>query len=86
MGLLLGQAAAVVTVVLGLMGLVFPSRAAAFTGLSAQSRTGFGEFRATYGGLFVALGLAPLVLGQPVVFGVVSVTWLGTAVGRLKAQ
>ncbi len=79
----LAQAAAVVTLGLGVMGLLWPARAARFTGLSALHRTGFGEFRSTYGGLFVGLGLAPLVTGAPTANGVVAAAWLCTGVGRL---
>ena len=83
LALRLAQLAAVVTLGLGLMGLLAPALSARFTGLSATTRTSFGEFRATFGGLFVALGLMPLVTGNPLAWAVVSAGWLCTALGRL---
>lgn len=74
---------AVVTLALGLLGLLLPARAAAFTQLSALGPSGFAEFRATFGGLFVGLGLMLLVQQSPVLFQAVGVAWLLTALGRV---
>ncbi|MFZ9961604.1 MAG: DUF4345 family protein [Candidatus Limnocylindrus sp.] len=76
-------AGAVGTLCLGMFGLLAPTHCARFVGLSARDRTGFGEFRATYGGLFIALGALPLWSGEPMAFLAASLAWGGAAVGRL---
>ncbi len=72
----------VATLLLGCLGLFSPSRAAAFTSLSPVGRTGVSEIRATYGGLFAALGLACLVLQSTAVFSTAGIAWVGAAAGR----
>ncbi len=56
------------TLLLGCLGLFFPSHAATFTSISPMGRTGVSEIRATYGGLFAALGLTCLALQSTAVF------------------
>ena len=73
---------ALATLLLGGLGLFFPDRAARFTSLSPVGRTGTSEIRATYGGLFAALGLFCLVPQATVVFLVAGVAWVGAAAGR----
>lgn len=73
---------AVATLLLGGLGLFFPSRAAAFTSIAPVGRTGVSEIRATYGGLFASLGLACLALQSTAVFSTAGVAWVGAAAGR----
>jgi|LauGreDrversion4_2_1035121.scaffolds.fasta_scaffold193427_3 hypothetical protein len=79
----LAVTAATGTVALGLLGLLAPNFCARFVGLTARDRTGIGEFRATYGGLFVALGALPLWTGDSSAFLAASLAWSGAMVGRL---
>jgi hypothetical protein len=79
----LASAGALGTVAMGLLGLLAPGRCARFVGLSARDRTGFGEFRATYGGLFIALGVLPLWSGEALAFLAAALAWAGAAAGRL---
>ena len=79
----LNQIGAVFTIGMGLLGLLYPSGAARFTGLNAGTRTAFAEFRATFGGLFVALGAVPLITGEPSAYLVSSLAWIASAVGRV---
>jgi hypothetical protein len=79
----LAVAGALGTVALGLLGLFAPHHCARFVGLTARDRTGFGEFRATYGGLFVALGGLPLWTGEPWAYLAASLAWAGAAAGRV---
>ena len=72
-----------ITTILGGMGLSVPHAASRFTGLQASNPTGFSEFRATYGGFFLALGVAMIVLRQPMLYQVVGIAWLAAAVGRI---
>ena len=82
----------VLTVLLGLMGLFSPLRVLAFLGFmvenASRSASALGEIRATYGGIFLVLGVYTLAAtlnpaaqrGRLVLLGLV---WLGAALGRL---
>ena len=74
---------ALATCALGLLGLLAPNVAAAFTSLRPEGLLGRSEIRATYGGLFLALGAGALVLRSPEVFLMLGLAWLGAAAGRL---
>lgn len=80
---ILNIAGAVMTLVMGCLGLFFPQRAAAFTGLRAVTPAGRSEFRSTFGGLFLLAGLAALVTRQPAAFLTLCAAWAGAASGRL---
>ena len=72
-----------ITTILGGMGLFVPHAASRFTGLQASNLTGFSEFRATYGGFFLVLGVAMIVLRQPMLYQAIGIAWLAAAVGRI---
>ena len=55
--------AALATAATGVLALVKPSAAYGFTGLNANGVRGVSEIRSVFGGLFIALGIAPLFLG-----------------------
>lgn len=55
--------ASLATTATGLLGLLKPSATYDFIGLRAEGARGVSEIRAIFGGLFIALGLAPLFLG-----------------------
>ncbi len=74
---------AILTTILGGMGLFAPHAAAKFTGLEASNPTGFSEFRATYGGVFFALGIGLLLVRQPILYQVIGIAWIAAAVGRI---
>jgi hypothetical protein len=74
---------AVLTVALGLLGLLLPARAAAFVGVVPSGRRGRSEVRATYGGFFLALGLGALWGPGHVACTLLGVGWVGAAAGRL---
>jgi hypothetical protein len=76
---------AAITAGFGLLGLLAPKRAADLVGLKAVSKPGHSEFRATYGGLFLALGLAPLLMREPAAFAIAGLAWLGAAAGRIAS-
>jgi hypothetical protein len=76
-------AGAVVTLALGLLGLVRPDLAARFTSVEPVGLVGRSEVRATYGGLFFALGAAALWSADPLACRVVGLAWAGAAAGRL---
>ena len=80
---ILNIAGAIITVLMGCLGLFFPQRAAAFTGLTAVTAPGRSEFRSTFGGLFVFAGSIPLLTMLHATFLVVGLSWAGAAIGRI---
>ncbi len=74
--------AAVVTVLLGLLGLGFPGAAMRLVGIAVSQPHGRLDVRATYGGLFIALGAFPLLTGDPVAFQMLGVAWLAAGLAR----
>lgn len=73
---------AAITLGLGALGLLSPERAARLVGLKPEGRRGLAELRATFGGLFAAMGLWVLVTQAPAAKLLLGVGWLGAAVGR----
>ena len=53
------------TVASGLVLVVKPESASGFTGLAPDAARGITEVRAAMGGVFIALGVAPLLLRRP---------------------
>jgi hypothetical protein len=84
--MLIASCGAVLTMALGVLGLLAPARAARLVGLTPQGARGTSEVRATYGGLFFAMGLACLVLQHPAAFAVAAAAWLGAALARLASM
>jgi len=73
---------ALATALLGGLGLFAPMRAARFTSMAPVGATGVSEIRATYGGLFAALGVGCLISQSEAFFTVVGIAWVGAACGR----
>ena len=73
--------AALATVATGLLALIKPTAAYGFTGLSAAGVRGVSEIRSIFGGLFIALGLAPFFLGAAA-YQVLGISYLGIAIAR----
>ncbi len=74
--------AAVATALTGLLALVKPDAVYGFTGLVASGPRGTSEIRAIFGGLFLALGIAPLFLGAPA-YRMLGIGYLAIAAARL---
>lgn len=74
---------AAINVGLGLNGLLRPAATAEFTSMSPVGKIGVSEIRATYGGLFLALGAFALASGSPVAFRTLGWGWAGAALGRV---
>lgn len=79
----LGMVGAAATIGMGLLGLVAPHAAARLTGLTATTKTAFAEFRGTFGGMFIALGVVPLVTQSPAAYYVSAWAWLASGLGRI---
>ena len=75
--------AAIGTLVTGLISLIWPRSVRGFTGLSAEGGRGITEIRAVLGGVFVALGVAPLVLDAPAAYQMLGIAYL--VVGATRA-
>jgi hypothetical protein len=86
MNAFLAPLGALLTIALGLLGLLAPLHAARMVGLKPESHRGVSELRATYGGLFTGLGLACLVLQAPAAYAVAACAWLGAALARLVSM
>lgn len=77
-----GYIGAAITVFGGVVGLLFPDRVSRIIGLRLDGRLGRSEFRATYGGLFLAAGVAAIVIDSPDATLLLACTWFGAAGGR----
>ncbi len=73
--------AALATAATGLLALVKPDATYGFIGLSASGVRGVSEIRAIFGGLFIALGVAPLFLGATA-YRMLGIGYLTIAVAR----
>jgi hypothetical protein len=73
--------AAVATIATGLLAFIKPAATYGFTGLNANGVRGISEIRSIFGGLFIALGAAPLFLG-PVAYQMLGIGYLAIAAAR----
>ena len=73
---------AVATIVTGAVSLFRPESIRGFTGLVADGPRGITEIRAIMGGVFIGLGIAPLILGAPEAYRTLGITYLVIAVIR----
>lgn len=62
--LILKIIAALGTAGTGVLALIKPTAVYGFTGLLADGPRGISEIRAIFGGLFIALGVAPFIFGE----------------------
>ena len=74
--------AAVGTILTGLVSLLRPQAVTGFTGLKPEGGRGITEIRAVLGGVFIALGAAPLILNSRVAYQMLGITYLTVAVVR----
>jgi hypothetical protein len=80
---LLNNIGAIITMLMGCLGLFFPQKASELTGLTPTTPAGRAEFRGTLGVTFIFLGLVPVVTQKDVAFLTVGLCWLGAAIGRV---
>lgn len=73
--------ASLATAATGLLGFIKPTATFSFIGLTADGPRGISEIRAIFGGLFIALGIAPLFLG-PSAYRMLGIGYLAIAVAR----
>ena len=82
MGMILKLIAALATAATGVLALVKPSAAYGFIGLKAEGARGVSEMRAIFGGLFIALGVTPLFLGDTA-YLMLGIGYLAIAAARM---
>ncbi|WP_171041564.1 MULTISPECIES: DUF4345 family protein [unclassified Pseudoalteromonas] len=75
----------VITIGLGLLGFLLPNVAASMVGIKATSGLARSEVRATYGGLFIGLGVSCLWFQSFEMFIVVGIAWCLAAIARFIA-
>ncbi|MBN2148326.1 MAG: hypothetical protein JW726_13135 [Anaerolineales bacterium] len=73
--------AALATAATGLLALVKPTAVHGFTGLKADGPRGISEIRSILGGLFIALGVVPLFLGD-LAYQMLGISYLAIAAVR----
>jgi hypothetical protein len=83
--MLLPNCGAVVTVMLGCLGLLFPKAVGRVLGIEPDRPLGISEFRATHGGFFLCLGIGCLVAQSVQVFTVVGAAWCAAALARMMS-
>jgi len=74
---------AAVTAAIGCLGLLLPGTVSRVLGIRLEGPLGTAEFRATYGGFFMCLGIGCLVAQSVPVFTVVGAAWCAAASARL---
>lgn len=67
---------------LGVFGLFWPKSAAQMVGIVPEGERGISEVRATYGGLFLAMGLYATIWQSSEVFRCLGFAWIGAAAAR----
>lgn len=73
---------AIATLGLGVFGLFWPATVARMVSISPDGERGISEIRATYGGLFLAIGIFATLAQDGAVFRGLGVAWIGAAAAR----
>ena len=77
-----GYVGAIISVVAGCLGLLWPEHVSRTIGLHIPDRLGTSEVRATYGGLFIGAGVAVLLIANSDAALVLGAAWTGAFVAR----
>ena len=80
-----GYIGAAISIVAGILGLLWPRKVSSVIGLHLPGPLGISEFRATYGGFFLCLGIGCLVAQSVQVFTVVGAAWCAAAFARMMS-
>ena len=82
---MLAMIGALLTITLGLLGALAPRRVSKVVGIEPIGGLGVSEVRATYGGLFIAMGGTCLMVNSSQVYFVAAAAWLGAAAMRIPS-
>ncbi|MEP1208516.1 MAG: DUF4345 family protein [Rhizobiaceae bacterium] len=76
---------ALTTILVGLIMMLFPRTFAQFLGLAVRGDTnkGVSELRGAFGGMWLGLGIACILLAQPFTYFALGLAFLGAVLGRL---
>jgi hypothetical protein len=74
--------ACILTIISGLFAMFSPERAVSLTGLVPKGGRGLTEIRCLMGGLYIALGVSPFILGG-VAFTMLGIGYLAISLVRL---
>ena len=78
----LGYIGAIISIVAGWLGLIWPKQVSRIIGLQIPGRLGTSEVRATYGGLFIGAGLAVALIASGDAALVLGAAWAGAFIAR----
>jgi len=78
--------AAIGTIGTGLLALLRPTSIDGFTGITAAGPRGITEIRAIFGGLFIGLGAAALLLNTDSAYQMLGITYAAIAVVRVVSM
>lgn len=78
----MGYVGAIISIVAGCLGLIWPKQVSQTIGLRIPGRLGTSEVRATYGGLFIGAGTAVVLIGNSDAALVLGAAWAGAFVAR----
>ena len=76
---------AVLCTAMGLLGVLAPNRAAKLVSIEPVGGLGVSEIRATYGGVFLAMGVTCLVIRSPDAYLIAGASWLGAGLLRFPS-
>lgn len=74
---------AILTAGLGIIGLFNPILTARTVGIEPSEPRGISELRATYGGLFMGLGMSALYFQDTAIYTTIGCGWIGAAIARI---
>lgn len=75
--------AIIVTIAIGVFSLVAPTKIEGFTGLHPLSGRGVAEIRAIFGGVFIGMGIAALLLEKSVAYPMFGIIYLAIGLTRV---
>lgn len=74
-----------IVIALGMLGIGFPNTVARFVRISALGQTGLSEIRATYGGLFLGMGIFGLWSSDPQIATTIGIGFGCAALARASS-
>jgi Domain of unknown function (DUF4345) len=74
---------AILTTGLGIIGLFNPMLIARTIGIERSEPRGISELRATYGGLFIGLGMSAIYFQNTAIYTTIGCGWIGAAIARI---